>query len=157
MEVNKAELRKIADSADALRKSALQQAQKQARDTASAEWRAAEREAEKILTLIPEALKEAAPNARRVAGKKGRIVVAKIPVVNERLSSSFADHAGSLDKEDARILKAVRKKLKGLHIAGVEINLKSETKRGSFTSADGGDTARGPCKHYYIEAKTQID
>jgi len=67
------------------------------------------------------------------------------------------DSAGHLDEEDERILRALRKKFKGLHIAGVELKLKSETRQGSFGSADGLDSADGPCKHYHIEATTLID
>ena len=66
-------------------------------------------------------------------------------------------NAGNLDEEDERILRAVRKKFKSLRIAGFELKLKSYTEDRTFGSADGLDEATGPCKYYYIEAKTQID
>ena len=156
MDVSRTELKRIADEADASRKRERERRKKEERDTASRERAEAAAAADKILASIPDALKDAAPDARRTSGKKGRVVIAKIPIVNERLHS-IMDNAGCLDDEDERILKAVRRKFKSLSIPGVELALKTEKHGHTYQSADGLDTADGPCTYYYIEARTQID
>src|SRR3989344_3495295 len=156
MDVSRTELKKIADEADASRKRERERRKKEERDTASRQHTEAEGAADKILASIPDALKGAAPDARRTSGKKGRVVIAKIPIVNERLHS-IMDNAGCLDDEDELVLKAVRRKFKSLHIPGVEISLRTETHHHSYGSADGLDESKGPCTYYYIEARTQID
>ena len=156
MPVDRGELRRIADAAEVARRSEEAQRRRDRREEASAQRKKIAEAAEKILGSVPDALKKAAASARRTSSKGGRVVVAHIPIVEERFSS-IMQSAGDLDAEDEGILRAVRRNIKGLRIPGVELKIRSETREGGYQSADGDDTVYGPCKDYYIEARTDID
>ena len=82
-------------------------------------------------------------------------MVAEVPVVEERFTS-IMDSRGYLSDQDARILKAVKRQLKDLHIPGVTVKLDHETFRGGYQSADGLDTTRGPSERCFLVVRAPL-
>jgi len=154
MEIDKAELKKIADDARARVKDEEKNRKKDERREKKNKQEAARQKAGRIINSIPDNIKKAAGHGG-IQTEKGLLIVARIPIVNEKMTSIMASR-GYLSEHEESVLRMVRRRLESVKIDGVELGIKRETRSHTFTSGDGLDDATGPCKHYYIEAKTII-
>lgn len=154
LRVDARELKGIASAAETKRKAQEAMDRKRAKEEKEARKQRVEEDAEAIVNEIPVALKAAAKHPKRT--RQGLEVVARIDIVNQELYDSGFDHSGLLEPHDRLVLKAVRKKLRSINISGVELNITYGTERHELWSGDSCNCAHGPCRYYYIEAKTVI-
>lgn len=150
--VNKDELKKIVAKTENEKLAQKEKEKKKADEAQIQENKRIKIRVDQIIASIPEEIQKAAIHAQRE--KEKLVVTAKIPIVNECLSS-IMDSYGHLRDFDERVLQATRQRMKTLKIDEVELSEIYETQTHTYSDSDS-DTS-GPCKHYYIKASVVID
>jgi hypothetical protein len=147
--VNEKELRQIVDQAEADRK----EREEREKEAALESRRKTTRRANEVIAGIPDALKEAAKNAKKT--DRGLVVTAEILITKETMGSVMATR-GYLDEDDEKVLRAVRRRIKKFNDLNITLKEFKRTESFYFQSSGGDCSKAGPCVCYYIRAKTVI-
>jgi hypothetical protein len=110
-------------------------------------------EAKALVESIPFRLEEAAKTP--IPTETGRLVQALIPIVNERIDTCMSIK-GSMTDRERKLLAVVRGLINKVSIDGAEVFIHKQNKIGTYSNHDG-DSAEGPCRHYFICAQVQLD
>lgn len=130
MKIDKMELKRIANEAVAKRKDEGRKQERQEQKEREDEMTRIDQEAQELIDLIPDKLREAAKEAK--VSEKETIITAEIMIgINGFL------------------VRAVKKKLELISIPGVELTVRSRCHHGEQPEYD--------FDYYYIEAKVIID